>query len=82
VIALAPSAAAIGPWARIPKHREALGEGRHVELMLRGAYSKRVQGRNVMDKSVVPAFVAAAREQGRHEAPWVAAALSMTNKTP
>jgi NTE family protein len=79
VIALAPSTAAIGPWARIQKQRAALGKGRRVELLQRNAASKRAQGRNVMDRSVVPALVAAAREQGHHEASRVAAALSMTN---
>ncbi|MEV6931189.1 patatin-like phospholipase family protein [Dactylosporangium sp. NPDC051485] len=79
VVALAPSTAAIGPWARIGKQRAALGGGRRVELLLRDSASKRVQGTNVMDRSVVPALVAAARNQGRHEAPRVAAALSMTS---
>ncbi|MEU4473839.1 patatin-like phospholipase family protein [Micromonospora sp. NPDC023888] len=76
VIALAPSTAAIGPWARIGGQRAALGEGRRVELLLRDPASKRAQGRSVMDRSVVPALVAAARDQGRHEASRVAAALS------
>jgi NTE family protein len=75
IIALAPSTAAIGPWARIGKQRAALGKGRRVELLMRDAASKRAQGRSVMDRSVVPALVAAAREQGRHVAPRVAAAL-------
>ena len=78
VIALAPSTVAIGPWARIQKQRAALGSGRLVELLLRDATSKRVQGRNVMDRSVVTALVAVAREQGRREAARVAAALSTT----
>ncbi|MGC4757033.1 patatin-like phospholipase family protein [Micromonospora trifolii] len=78
VIALAPSTAAIGPWARIDKQRAALATGRRVELLLRGPASKRAQGASVMDPSVVPALVAAAREQGRHEAPRVAAALAET----
>ncbi|MET7371371.1 patatin-like phospholipase family protein [Micromonospora arida] len=76
VIALAPSTAAIGPWARIDKQRAALGTERRVELLLRDPASKRAQGTSVMDRSVVPALVAAAREQGRREAPRVAAALS------
>jgi NTE family protein len=79
VIALAPSTAAIGLWARIPKQRAALGKDRRVELVLRDAASKRVQGRSVMNKAIVPALVAAAREQGRREAPRVAAALATTN---
>ncbi|MGW3621360.1 patatin-like phospholipase family protein [Micromonospora arida] len=78
VIALAPSTAAIGPWARIDKQRAALGTGRRVELLLRDPASKRAQGTTVMDRSVVPALVAAAREQGRREAPRVAATLSET----
>ena len=53
--------------------------GRRVELLLRDTASKRAQGRSVMDKSVVPALVAAAREQGRREASRVAAALSTTS---
>ncbi|MGC4833120.1 patatin-like phospholipase family protein [Micromonospora vinacea] len=76
VIALAPSTAAIGPWARIDKQRAALGTGRRVELLLRDQASKRAQGTSVMDRSVVPALVAAARDQGRHEASRVAAALA------
>ena len=59
MIALAPSTAAIGPWARIEKQRAALGAGRRVELLLRDAASKRAQGTSVMDRSVVPALVAA-----------------------
>ncbi|MBG6101856.1 NTE family protein [Micromonospora vinacea] len=76
VIALAPSTAAIGPWARIDKQRAALGAGRRVELLLRDHASKQAQGTSVMDRSVVPALVAAARDQGRREASRVAAALA------
>ncbi|MEU1238830.1 patatin-like phospholipase family protein [Micromonospora parva] len=76
VIALAPSTAAIGPWARIEKQRAALGTGRRVELLLRDQASRRAQGTGVMDRSVVPALVAAARDQGRREALRVAAALA------
>jgi NTE family protein len=76
VIALAPSTAAIGPWARIPKQRAALGQGRRVEIVYRDAASKQAQGRSVSDRSVVPALVAAARAQGRCEAPRVAAVLA------
>ncbi|WP_051723550.1 patatin-like phospholipase family protein [Micromonospora chokoriensis] len=76
VIALAPSTAAIGPWARIDKQRAALRADRRVELLLRDAASKRAQGNSVMDRSVVPALVAAARDQGRREASRVAAALA------
>lgn len=79
VIALAPSTAAIGPWARIGRQRAALGAHRRVEILLRDAASKRAQGRSLMDPSVVPALVAAARTQGRHEAPRVAAALSTSS---
>ncbi|MFG1883730.1 patatin-like phospholipase family protein [Micromonospora sp. NPDC049102] len=79
VIALAPSTAAIAPWARLEKQRAALGTGRRVELLLRDAASKRAQGTSVMDRSVVPALVAAGRDQGRREAPRVAAALSTTD---
>lgn len=78
VIALAPSTAAIGPWARIGRQRAALGEDRRVEILLRDRASTRAQGTSVMDRSVVPALVAAARDQGRHEAPRVAAALAGT----
>ena len=66
----------IGPWARIAKQRAALGANRRVELLLRDPASRRAQGSNVMDRSVVPALVAAAREQGRREASRVAAALA------
>jgi NTE family protein len=76
VIALAPSTAAIGPWARIEKQRASLDAGRPVELLLRDTASKRAQGTSVMDRSVVPALVAAGRDQGRREAARVAAALA------
>ncbi|MEV1330339.1 patatin-like phospholipase family protein [Micromonospora costi] len=76
VVALAPSTAAIGPWARIGRQRAALGPDRRVELLLPDRASKRARGRNVMDRSVVPALVAAARDQGRQEASRVSAALS------
>ncbi|MET8549123.1 patatin-like phospholipase family protein [Micromonospora zamorensis] len=79
VVALAPSTAAIGPWARIAKQRAALGGNRRVELLLRDPACRRTQGTNVMDRSVVPALVAAARDQGRREAPRVAAALATTS---
>jgi NTE family protein len=75
VIALAPSTAAIGPWARIPAQRAGLGVGRAVEILYRDEASRRAQGRDVMDRSVVPALVAAAREQGRREARRVANAV-------
>lgn len=79
VVALAPSTAAIGPWARISKQRATLGRNRRVELLLRDRASRRAQGTNVMDRSVVPALVAAARDQGRCEASRVAAALNTTS---
>ncbi|MEU5779712.1 patatin-like phospholipase family protein [Micromonospora lupini] len=79
VIALAPSTAAIGPWARIERQRAALDARRRVELLTRDPASKRAQGTSVMDRSVVPALVAAGRDQGRHEAPRVAAALAATS---
>ncbi|BCB89652.1 patatin-like phospholipase family protein [Phytohabitans suffuscus] len=75
VVALAPSTAAIGPWARIGRQRSALRPDRQVEILLRDKASKRAQGTGIMDPSVVPALVAAAREQGRHEATRVAAIL-------
>jgi NTE family protein len=72
VIALAPSTAALGRWARIGRQRSALGQ-RVVEIIRRDSESTRVQGRDVLDKSVVPAVAAAGREQGRREADRVAA---------
>lgn len=68
VIALAPSTASIGRWARISRQRAALGTARVVEIVQPDATSKRIRGINVMDRTVVPALVAAAREQGRREA--------------
>jgi NTE family protein len=68
VIALAPSTASIGPWARISKQRAALGADRAIEILQPDATSKRIRGTDVMNRSVVPALVAAAREQGRREA--------------
>jgi NTE family protein len=79
VIALAPSTAAIGPWARIDRQRAALGTHRRVEVLLRDRICEQSQGTNVMDRLVVPALVAAAREQGRREAPRVAALLAPTS---
>ncbi|MCY7413536.1 MAG: patatin-like phospholipase family protein [Salinibacterium sp.] len=74
VIALAPSTAALGSWARVSTQRAALGD-RVVEVVRPDSESRRVQGADVMDNSVVPALLAAAREQGRVEASRVAAAL-------
>jgi NTE family protein len=74
VIALAPSTAAIGRWARISTQRAVLGD-RAVEVLRRNAASRRAQGTDVMDNSVVPALLAAAREQGRSESARVAAVL-------
>lgn len=68
VIALAPSTASIGRWANISKQRASLGADRAVVILTRDAATKRIQGASVMDPSVVPALVAAAREQGRAEA--------------
>jgi NTE family protein len=74
VIALAPSTIAISRWARIPTQRAVLGD-RAVEILTRNAASRRAQGSDVMDNSVVPALLAAAREQGRAESARVASAL-------
>ena len=68
VIALAPSTAAIGPWARIGRQRRSLDAGRRVEMVYRDAASRRAQGSAVMDPSIVAALAAAGREQGRREA--------------
>jgi len=68
VVALAPSTAAIGPWARIGRQRGRLGANRRVEMVYRDAASKEAQGSAVMDPSVVPALAAAGRAQGRREA--------------
>jgi NTE family protein len=76
VIGLAPSTAAIGPWARISTQRAALGAKRRVEVLFRDAESRKAQGRDVMDGSVVPVLVAAAREQGRREASRIAEAIA------
>lgn len=76
VIALAPSTASFGSWGRISTQREGLGADRTVEVLTRDEASKTAQGRNVMDRSVVPAVARAGREQGRREAARVAAALS------
>lgn len=74
VIALAPSTAAIGPWARMSNQRAALGD-RIVEVIRRDAASRRAQGNDVMNNAVVPALMVAARAQGRTEAGRVVAAL-------
>ena len=76
VIALAPSTASFGPWGRISTQREGLGADRTVEVLTRDEASKTAQGRNVMDRSVVPAVARAGREQGRRDAARVAAALA------
>lgn len=80
VIALAPSTAAIGPWARIRRQRAALGSHRGVEILFRNADSRRAQGRDVMNAAVVPALVEVARRQGREVAPRIAAMLSRANE--
>jgi NTE family protein len=74
VIALAPSTIAIGRWARITTQRATLGD-RAVAVLSLGAASRRAQGTDVMDNSVVPALLAAAREQGRAESGRVAAVV-------
>lgn len=76
VVALAPSTASIGRWASITRARAALGPARRVEIVHPDAASKRIRGTNVMDRTVVPALVAAAREQGRRESDRVRAALA------
>ena len=76
VIALAPSTGAFGPWAKISTQREGLGADRTVEVLTRDEASAKAQGRNVMDRSVVPAVAHAGREQGRRDAASVAAALA------
>jgi len=68
VVALAPSNAAIGPWARISRQRAALGSERRVELVHRDPASRRAQGRSVSDPAVIPGLAAAGRAQGRLEA--------------
>jgi NTE family protein len=80
VIALAPSTAAIGMWARIDRQRVRLGAHRRVEVLYRDRASKRAQGSTVMDRSIVPALSAAGREQGRREAERVAEALSTAGR--
>lgn len=76
VIALAPSTAAVTRWASLSRERAALAPDRRVEILLRDAASRAAQGRAVMDRSIVPALVAAAREQGRAESARVSAALT------
>lgn len=68
VFALAPSTAALGPWARISRQRRSLDAGRRVEVVYRDSASRRAQGSAVMVPSIVPALAAAGREQGRREA--------------
>jgi NTE family protein len=71
VIALAPSTAALGSWGRIDRQRAALGD-RQVTVIRRDAESTRVQGRDILDKAVVPAVALAGYQQGRREAPALA----------
>jgi NTE family protein len=64
VVALAPSTAALGRWGSIDRQRAALGD-RRVTVILRDAQSARVQGRDILDKAVVPAVARAGFEQGQ-----------------
>ena len=67
VVALAPSTAALGRWGSIDRQRAALGD-RRVAVIRHDAESTRVQGRDILDKAVVPAVALAGYEQGRREA--------------
>ncbi|MDO7882737.1 patatin-like phospholipase family protein [Salinibacterium soli] len=75
VVVLAPSTASFGSGVSFEKQRAALG-GRRVTVIERDAPSKAAQGRKLMDRSVVPAVVAAGRAQGRAEAARVRVALA------
>jgi NTE family protein len=74
VIALAPNMTSIGRWGKISGQRAMLGD-RRVEVVTRDDASRRAQGRKIMDRSVLPALVAAGREQGRSVADRVRVAL-------
>ena len=75
VIALSPSSASLSRFGRIEAQRSRLAPDRVVEVVSMSDESKAAQGKNSLDKSVVPATAAAGREQGRREAARVAAAL-------
>ncbi|MGX5682193.1 patatin-like phospholipase family protein [Schumannella luteola] len=77
VIVLAPSTTSFGAGLSFEKQRAALA-GRSLTVIERDAASQAAQGRKLMDRSVVPAVVAAGRAQGRAEADRVRLALSGT----
>jgi len=76
VVALSPSAASLSRWGRIDAQLSRLAPGRAVEIVSMSDEAKAAQGRNSLDKSVVPAVAAAGREQGRREAARIRAALA------
>lgn len=75
VIVLAPIEAAIRRDGRLTEQAKSLAP-RRVEIITMSPESKAAQGKNSLDSSVVPAVVAAGREQGRREAARIAAVLA------
>jgi NTE family protein len=75
VVALAPAPGGIGRWAWIGRQRELLGAERRVLVLSMAPEVRIVHGPNALDRSIVPAVVAAAREQGRRDAAQVSALL-------
>jgi NTE family protein len=75
VIALAPVTQSVTRWGRLDAQRSRLAPGRRVEVISMSKASKVAQGRNSLDKSVVPAVAEAGYQQGLDEAQRVRDAL-------
>ena len=75
VVALAPMTLAFKKANAIAAQRHALGADRPVMVITPDVATKRAQGRNPLDSSVVPAVARAARAQAAQEAPALAALL-------
>jgi len=75
VIALAPTTQAVTRWGRLDAQQARLQPGRTVEVISMSKAAKAAQGRNSLNKAVVPAVAEAGYAQGVAEADRVRAAL-------
>lgn len=76
VICLSPSSTALNRWGRLSEQRKRLGADRIVEIVEMGPEAKAAQGRNALDRTIVPGVAAAGRAQGRADAARIAAVLA------
>ena len=76
VVALAPTTQGVTRWGRLDAQRARLQPGRTVEVISMSKAAKAAQGRNSLDKSVVPAVAEAGYAQGVAEADRARATLA------